>query len=133
MALDPDRRRRILAMNQSMATEGLRVLGFAMAERLDRSSLSDGGLVWLGLVGLSDPIRPGMKELMQVFHRAGIRTVMITGDQSATAYAIARELDLGNGGEIEILDSTDLERLDPRDARGAFCSRQFFREGEPDP
>ena len=131
MALDPDRRRRILAMNQSMATEGLRVLGFAMAERLDRSSLSDGGLVWLGLVGLSDPIRPGMKELMQVFHRAGIRTVMITGDQSATAYAIARELDLGNGGEIEILDSTHLERLDPRMLEALSARANVFARVSP--
>ncbi len=111
--LDAERRRRILAMNESMAAEGLRVLGFAMAERAEDGADAIADLVWLGLVGLADPLRPGMKELIRTFHAAGIRTVMITGDQSATAYAIARELELAGDGEIEILDSTRLDRLEP--------------------
>ncbi|MCX8101421.1 MAG: cation-transporting P-type ATPase [Geminicoccaceae bacterium] len=111
--LDAERRRRALAMNESMATEGLRVLGFAIAERGPGEPAAIEDLVWLGLVGLADPIRPGMKELIRTFHGAGIRTVMITGDQSATAYAIARELELAGEDEIEILDSTRLDRLEP--------------------
>jgi Ca2+-transporting ATPase len=111
--LDPDRRRRALAMNESMAAEGLRVLGFAIAERASGEPDAIEDLLWLGLVGLADPIRPGMKELIRTFHGAGIRTVMITGDQSATAYAIARELELAGSEEIEILDSTHLDRLEP--------------------
>lgn len=111
--LDGERRRRILATNESMAVEGLRVLGFALAELDADAPLSVDGLVWLGLVGLADPVRPGMKDLMRTFHRAGIRTVMITGDQSATAYAIARELGLSGAGELEILDSSRLDRLEP--------------------
>lgn len=111
--LDPDRRRRILAMNQSMAAEGLRVLGFASSERPAGAALASDGLTWLGLAGLSDPIRPGLPELMRTFHRAGIRTVMITGDQSATAYAIAKELALAGDDRIEILDSQRLDRLEP--------------------
>src|SRR5262249_49484591 len=50
-------------------------------------------------------------ELMHSFHRAGIKTAMITGDQSATAYAVARKLDLANGNDIEILDSAQLDLL----------------------
>jgi len=111
--LDPERRRRILAMNESMAAGGLRVLGFAIAERAAGEPDAIEDLRWLGLVGLADPIRPGMKELIRTFHGAGIRTVMITGDQSATAYAIAKELELAGDGEIEILDSTHLDRLEP--------------------
>ena len=111
--LDPERRRRALAMNESMAAEGLRVLGFAIAERAAGEPHAVENLRWLGLVGLADPIRPGMKELIRTFHEAGIRTVMITGDQSATAYAIAKELGLAGAEQIEILDSTHLDRLEP--------------------
>jgi len=110
---DPERRRRVLAMNESMAAEGLRVLGFALAERAAGEPEAIEDLRWLGLVGLADPIRPGMKELIRTFHGAGIRTVMITGDQSATAYAIAKELELAGAEQIEILDSTHLDRLEP--------------------
>lgn len=52
------------------------------------------GLIWLGLIGMADPIRDGVAGLIETFHRAGIDTVMITGDQSATAYAIGKELNL---------------------------------------
>jgi Ca2+-transporting ATPase len=52
-------------------------------------------LIWLGLVGMADPIRKGVKDLMGDFHQAGINTVMITGDQSPTAYAIGKDLKQG--------------------------------------
>ncbi len=129
--LDADRRRRALAMNESMATEGLRVLGFAIAERSTGEPAAIEGLVWLGLVGLADPIRPGMKELIRTFHEAGIRTVMITGDQSATAYAIARELALAGEDEIEILDSTRLDRLEPAMLEALAPSVHVFARVSP--
>ncbi len=110
--LDAERRRKIAALNESMAAEGLRILGFAASEPTADGAAED-ELVWLGLLGLADPIRPGTEALVRVFHRAGIRTVMITGDQSATAYAIAKELDLADGEPIEILDAVRLEQLDP--------------------
>jgi Ca2+-transporting ATPase len=62
---------------------------------------------------MSDPVRKGVKELIEVFHRAGIETVMITGDQSTTAYAVARELELGGEKPLKILDSAELTSLDP--------------------
>jgi Ca2+-transporting ATPase len=70
-------------------------------------------LTWLGLVGMADPVRKGVKELIAQFHEAGIDTVMITGDQSPTAYAIAKELELSRDPQLEILDSTDLNNLTP--------------------
>jgi Ca2+-transporting ATPase len=106
-------RQSIEVANERMGGEALRVLGVA-EERLDADGGGGRGLVWLGLVGMADPPRPGMGELVEVFHRAGIATVMITGDQSATAYAVARRLGLSNGGRTEILDSTHLENLPPK-------------------
>ncbi len=105
------RRHRILEQNEAMAGDALRVLGMAYGD----TQLHDGepsNLVWLGLAGLIDPLRSGMDTLITQYHQAGIGTVMITGDQSATAYAVGRKLDLSAGGPLKILDSPRLEELD---------------------
>jgi Ca2+-transporting ATPase len=70
-------------------------------------------LVWLGLIGMTDPVRVGVGDLIKVFHCAGVRTVMITGDQSTTAYAVADELNLADKEQLRILDSAELTSLDP--------------------
>lgn len=114
-------RRRIEEDNERLAGQGLRVLGFAQGEAGDAAA-DDDDLTWLGLIGLADPVRAGMPALMQTFHRAGIATVMITGDQSATAYAVAKELGLSRDARIEILDSVRLEDLDP-DVLSALAQR----------
>lgn len=109
--------------NENMAGDALRVLGFAFSEGEDGGVFdSPASLTWLGLVGMADPIRKGVKELIPLFHDAGIETILITGDQSATAYAIGRELDLGRGAPLEILDSMCLADLEP-DALRALSQR----------
>lgn len=98
--------------NDRMAGKALRVLGIAYAQTpLESEDIND--LTWLGLVGMADPIRAGARELMRGFHQAGIDTVMITGDQSPTAYAIAKQLQLSKDEQLEILDSTNLNNLTP--------------------
>jgi Ca2+-transporting ATPase len=113
--LSNDDRLNIQIENERMAGDSLRVLGMAYI-RLDhteeKSQVRD-GLIWLGLVGMADPIRRGVKEFIGVFHQAGIDTVMITGDQSATAYAIGKELNLSGNEALEILDSTHLTKVEP--------------------
>jgi Ca2+-transporting ATPase len=114
IALSEDRRQEIHIENDRMAGRGLRVLGFAFNRfGLKQAIDEDAPMVWLGLAGMSDPIRRGVKELIEVFHRAGVETVMITGDQSTTAYAVARELELAGEQTLKILDSAELTSLDP--------------------
>jgi len=116
--------------NERMAGDALRVLGVAYAfldyeieSGVDSSeNILNSELIWLGLVGMADPIRNGVKELIGEFHRAGIDTVMITGDQSPTAYAIGKELNLSRGEQLEILDSTHLANID-QDVMKAMCER----------
>jgi P-type Ca2+ transporter type 2C len=108
--------------NEDMAGKALRVLGVAYLIQESDEINAENELVWLGLVGMADPIRKGVKELMGGFHSAGINTVMITGDQSPTAYAIGKELNLSQGKQLEILDSTHLEQVDPEVVKG-LCDR----------
>ncbi len=109
LAIDDDLRERIRMENERMAGEALRVLAFACRQ----GGGDQDGLVWLGLAGLADPIREGTRGLIRQFHAAGIKTVMITGDQSATAYAIGKHLGLSGDRKLEILDSTRLDRIEP--------------------
>jgi Ca2+-transporting ATPase len=106
---------RIHAENELMAADALRVLGMAYCEVDGAVNEFEGdeGFIWLGMTGMADPVRKGVKELISTFHRAGIDTVMVTGDQSLTAHAIGKELGLSRDGEIEILDSTHLNNIPP--------------------
>jgi Ca2+-transporting ATPase len=111
-------RQEIEIQNEKMAGDALRVLGFAFSHRAKNEKLDEeAGLIWLGLIGMTDPIRVGVADLIKVFHRAGVSTVMITGDQSTTAYAVASQLNLADNEQLRILDSAELTSLDPNALR----------------
>jgi Ca2+-transporting ATPase len=97
--------------NHQMADQALRVLALAYRELQDDETDGEHDLTWLGLVGMADPIRPGVSQLMEAFHRAGIDTVMLTGDQRSTARAIGQQLNLSRNGKLTILDAQDLAQL----------------------
>jgi Ca2+-transporting ATPase len=100
--------------NDAMSGNALRVLGMAYAmEEGNGTADLKGRLIWLGLAGMTDPIRAGVKPLIKVLHQAGIETVMITGDQSTTAFAIADQLEIPGDNRLEILDSSELTSVDP--------------------
>ncbi|MBL0712370.1 MAG: cation-transporting P-type ATPase, partial [Desulfosarcina sp.] len=116
--LTEEERLRIETENERMAGESLRVLGVACAEtraktRDDGLAELEGKLTWIGLVGMVDPIREGVAELIQAFHGAGIETIMITGDQSPTAYAVAEKLKLSRDDRLTILDSMEFTSVQP--------------------
>ncbi|MEL7418197.1 MAG: cation-transporting P-type ATPase [Cyanobacteria bacterium J06555_3] len=84
----------IVSANQQMTNDALRVLGIAYTEIDAAEEIDLNNLTWLGLVGITNPIREGVKELIRDFHHAGIDTVMLTGDQENTARAIAQQLNI---------------------------------------
>lgn len=97
-------RDRIMAENEALAREGLRVLGLA---RGTSRRLCDGlpeGLEWLGLIGLSDPLRPEAAEALKTFKTAGLHRIILTGDQANTAAKLARDLGLGADGSLDVID-----------------------------
>ncbi len=112
--LDPAQREGLLESAHALARDGLRVLGVAQARGLPAGPLPDRQEEFpfslLGLVGLSDPVRPSAPKAIQECRRAGIRVVMITGDYPETARQIGRQIGLEpldrvlTGPELDGLD-----------------------------
>ncbi|MEA1937145.1 MAG: HAD-IC family P-type ATPase [Patescibacteria group bacterium] len=115
---------KLLRKNQDdLSKKGLRVLGVAF-KRVDKK-IADGfkeenddelasELIFVGLMALKDPIRPEAKSTIELAKEAGVRTIMITGDNRLTAKTIANEL----GMKVEdrnILDGEDLEKISTKD------------------
>mgnify|MGYP001822022353 CR=1 FL=1 len=98
--------------NEHMAALALRVLGFAYKIAApDETIETEQDLIWLGMIGMAEPIRAGVGNLMKDLHRAGIETVMITGDQSLTAYDVACKIGLAGSNKPKIMDSYQFELL----------------------
>ena len=110
--LDEGQRARVLQQVERMAGEGLRVLGVARgewgAQALPESPQAF-RLRYLGLVGLADPVRPGVPAAIDECQSARIRVVMITGDYPATAMSIARQIGLARTAPC--LTGTDIARM----------------------
>lgn len=91
---------RILKQNENLANEGYRVIGIARLKEKEIKNMQEykeediKELTFLGLVGFIDPIREGVPEAVDMCKKAGIKTIMITGDQKNTAEAIGKKLNI---------------------------------------
>jgi Ca2+-transporting ATPase len=100
---DSAERTNLSAQVNSMASDGLRVLGIAKASFTGEAwpeSQHDFDYEFLGLVGLADPVRPSVPSAIRECYRAGVRVVMITGDYPSTAQAIAQTIGLDKADEV---------------------------------
>ncbi len=106
-------REEIMRVNNSLSEEGLRVLAFGYRE-LDcvrELSLDDEqGYVFIGLISMIDPPRPESVAAVADAKRAGIRTVMITGDHKVTATAIAKRIGIFGEGDLAV-SGPELEQM----------------------
>lgn len=124
-----DLRQRINAM----AAEGLRVLGVAKAgftQTTLPSGQHDFTFEFLGLVGLADPVRPGVREAVTECYRAGIRVVMITGDYPITAQNIAGQIGLRSDNQI--ITGPDLDSMDDTELRERIKTVDIFARVVPE-
>ncbi len=87
-------RARLLDANRAMARGGLRVLALAWRPIDDVQSATATELIFLGFVGSADPVRPAVREAVAACRGAGIRTIMLTGDQQLTAETVGRQIGL---------------------------------------
>jgi Ca2+-transporting ATPase len=114
-SLTNEKRRYIQEVNESLASNALRVLGVAYRPLAELPALPtaeevERDLTFIGLVGMIDPARPEVKDAVALARHAGIKTVMVTGDYKNTALAIAKELGLISG-EAVVLTGAELDRL----------------------
>ncbi|MNM14753.1 Calcium-transporting ATPase [compost metagenome] len=112
----PTLRQKALDANEAMASDALRVLGLAYrelrtGEQPDSDKEAESQLIFAGLAGMIDPPRREVRDAISITRRAGIKTVMITGDHGTTAEAIAHQLGiLQRGGKV--LTGSQLTRMD---------------------
>ena len=108
------------AAARDLAARGLRVLGMAYRplsaldgiSTVDDEHVDPDELVLLGFQGMMDPPREGVRESIAACHNAGVRVVMITGDHSITARAIAAQLGIIEDDHTRVVTGADLDRLD---------------------
>lgn len=117
--LTDEDRKKILAQNEHFSENGLRVLTFAYKEKdEDLSPETEHGFTFIGLVSEMDPPREESVEAVARAKKAGIRTVMITGDHKVTAVAIAKKIGIFNDGDIAVtgleLDKMSDEELEQK-------------------
>ncbi|HLR34670.1 MAG TPA: cation-translocating P-type ATPase [Tissierellales bacterium] len=108
-------KKKVLDINKSFSQDALRVLAFAYKtyEELPKNISSESienNFVFLGLVGMIDPPREEAKDSIKLCHKAGIKTIMITGDYKETAFAIAKDLDMANNPN-EVMTGQELNNL----------------------
>ncbi len=129
--LDEATRARILSANQDMAERALRVLALG-EKRLSETDDLESGYMFLGLIGMIDPPRPEVAEAIRQARAAGIRIVMMTGDQIHTARAIAQELRLRGEEEPQAMHARDLEGASPQDIAALATRTDVFARVSPE-
>jgi Ca2+-transporting ATPase len=143
----PQQQKNLTAQVSEMASQGLRVLGVAKASLLGAPSpflpphpslkpdhlpdqQHDFSFQFLGLVGLSDPVRPTVAAAIQECYTAGIRVVMITGDYPETAQTIARQVGLLQMGAV--LTGAELDRMSDAELQQRIQSTNIFARAIPE-
>jgi P-type Ca2+ transporter type 2C len=126
-------RRQLSRRVDAMAADGLRVLAIAKASFQGSawpSNQHDFDFVFLGLIGLSDPIRPSVPAAIKECYAGGIKVVMITGDYPSTAQAIARQIGLKPSGAV--VTGLDIERMSRAELRRQIPKANIFARVLPE-
>jgi len=130
---NPRQRQSLAEHVDAMAADGLRVLAVARSTFPKQNwpvSQHDFDFEFLGLAGLSDPVRAAVPGAVQECHKAGVRVVMITGDYPSTAQAIARQI--GFATSSHILTGPEIENVGPAELRRRIQSTAIFARVLPE-
>jgi P-type Ca2+ transporter type 2C len=136
LPLTDDIKKKILAANDSMTGDALRVLGFAYRlisvhpSEVDNDALEN-DLIFTGLMGMIDPARDEVRPALEEARGAGIRTIMITGDYPKTAKAIAEDIHLLVEGH-QVMTGAELNDLDDAGLAEAVKRTDVFARVSPE-
>ncbi len=101
-------RRQIDLQYHQLASQSLRLIGCAFKKVSDQNDFKEDGLIWLGMIALVDPPREEVRPALADTRRAGIRTIMLTGDHAATAAAVAEQVGLATTG---VVSGSELDKM----------------------
>jgi len=127
---------KIKKQNEKMAERALRVLGVAyldvdvLPNEINSNNIEN-NLVFIGFIGMIDPPRKGVKESVKACRRAGIKTVMITGDHIVTAKAIAKDLGILQGNELAITGQ-ELDKIHDKELIRNIMNYSVFARVSPE-
>lgn len=131
-----DLKEKVLAINTKFARSALRVLSMAyklwneVPEHPD-FELVENDMIFVGLVGMIDPARPEVKESIKLCKKAGIETVMITGDYKETAYAIAHDLGMVES-ESQAMMGNELDNYTEEELREVVKKTKVYARVSPE-
>lgn len=129
VALDERGRSEIEQAVAAFSAMALRTLAVAM--RTDDSSLSEKDMIFLGVVGMEDPLRPEALDAVETFKHAGVETVMITGDHVETAFAIGRKLGIV-ARRAECMTGEELDNIEEKDLLKKIGNIHVFARVSPE-
>lgn len=118
---------------QEFAKEGLRVIALAykdIQQMPNNRQDAENGLIFIGFVGIADPPREEVKAAIEIAESAGIRTIMITGDNELTANAVGLKIGLIKKGE-EIISGRELTQLSDEEALARLSKIRIFARTDP--
>ena len=130
--LTSEDKKRVREVSEELGDEALRVIAFGYkhitTENGERSINKN--FVFMGLVGMEDPPREGVKESIKKCHRAGIKVVMITGDNKNTAAALGRQLGLLTDGIV--ISGLELDQMSKEQLDSSIDKIQVFARTSPE-
>lgn len=124
----PAHKQNIRNATKEMSSRALRVLALAM--RTGDRKATEKELIFVGLAGMKDPIRPGVAEAVTSCQKAGVKVVMITGDRVDTAYAIAGELSIADSMS-QCMTGSQLDHLPDAEFKKAVRNIHVFAQVSP--
>lgn len=124
----PSHKQKIRNAIKEMSSRALRVLALAM--RTGDRKATEKELIFIGLAGMKDPIRPGVAEAVESCQKAGVKVVMITGDRVDTAYAIAGELSIADSMS-QCMTGSQLDHLPDAEFKKAVRNIRVFAQVSP--
>jgi Ca2+-transporting ATPase len=133
--MDEKRKTKIIEAYNLMASEGYRLIGFGYrsvtpARQYQREKLEN-SLIFVGFVGIADPPRSEVKEAVRVAKEAGVKAVVITGDNELTAASIAREIGLIEAGE-DVLTGAQLDKISDEELDKVIEKIRIFARTSPE-
>ncbi|MGD0353531.1 MAG: cation-transporting P-type ATPase [Dehalococcoidia bacterium] len=119
---------------ESMASQAMRVIAFAYKKVEDGANIAqseaEDSLVFVGLAGLVDPLRPGVIEAFKTTKEAGIRTIIVSGDYPLTVQKVASQVGIDSGGSL--ITGGELDRMDDRALKDKLKEVSLFARTTPE-